>query len=321
MSGHTVSWLGSKDQHQQLRHIYRQPRKSPQHPNPSSHPFAQSSQFHHLFYQPASSLLCSSFALSAILAPHILRKMATLLSQLQSDRSKYQSVLVDIMTKKAKEEEGLQELQMATSLLTYLNSKVHALQDACYIAEQSSGSAAYWPSDLPMPRTSKKPFCEFRALYSMLISPRSVNTNKVHIADNVVEYWERRGEDSREEYTQIKPGLFTLTNFVEVQVSFMIVRIARQEYVFVPKLRALCLLDRVVEMDYNLSAIRCLASGQLSPLKKVKCKVGYRTLSSDESGNDNTTAQPPTKQLRRLALGESGPEVERVDVSMKEVAQ
>ncbi|KAI1796531.1 hypothetical protein LXA43DRAFT_1057812 [Ganoderma leucocontextum] len=337
--------------------------------------------------------------------------MATLLSQLQSDRSKYQSALVDIMTKKAKEEEGLQELQMATSLLTYLNSKVHALQDACYIAEQSSGKCcilALRPTDtqnieeailrvqgsilnvdLPPVRQYNIPrnlnrltdlkqsvtltglgtdqfdaaVHGVQAIYQLfynhisrsggrlrewipghdhqdltltftnryLTSSRDA-ADEVHIADNVVEYWERQGEDSREEYTQIKPGLFRLTNFVEVQVSFMIVRIARQKYVFVPKLRALCLLDCVVELRcHRIQATYCMLGlqpisdplpreRQLSPLKKVKRKVGYRTSSSDELGNDNTTAQPPTKQLRCLALGESGPEVERADVSMKEVA-
>ena len=46
---------------------------------------------------------------------------------------------------------------------------------------------------------------------------------------------------------EIKPGLFMLTNLVEVQVSFVIIRVARHEYAFVPKLRAICLLDRIVE--------------------------------------------------------------------------
>ncbi|KAI1784249.1 hypothetical protein LXA43DRAFT_1066948 [Ganoderma leucocontextum] len=106
---------------------------------------------------------------------------------------------------------------------------------------------------------------------------------------------------SSKKYAEIKPGLFMLTNLVEVQ-----------EHMFVPKLRAICLLDHVVETDYNLSAICCLASGQLSPLKKVKCKVGYWMPSSDESGNDDVHP-PPNKQLRGLNLGELGGEVERMD--------
>ena len=51
-------------------------------------------------------------------------------------------------------------------------------------------------------------------------------------------------------YVESKPGIFTvsLMNLVEAQVSFPIIRVAREEYVFVPKLRAICLLDRIVEM-------------------------------------------------------------------------
>ncbi|KAM5530475.1 hypothetical protein V8D89_015859 [Ganoderma adspersum] len=121
---------------------------------------------------------------------------------------------------------------------------------------------------------------------------------EVHTADNVVEYWEHRGGHTTSEvYTEIKPGLFTLTNLVEVQVSFAIIRVARQEYAFIPKLRAICLLNHIVEMDYNLSAIRVLVSGQLLLLKKIKCKVGYRMSSLDESA--------PNKHLRRLTLSEA----------------
>ena len=66
--------------------------------------------------------------------------------------------------------------------------------------------------------------------------------------------------------------------------------------------------------DYNLSAIRVLASGRLSPLKKMKRKVGYRTSSFDESSNDDI--HPPlNKQLRALVLGTT-----EGDVPMKEVA-
>ena len=95
---------------------------------------------------------------------------------------------------------------------------------------------------------------------------------EVHTADNVVEYWEHHSRESQSSkgsryalctyhilpmqeshilcskgYTEIKPALLTLTHLVEVQVSFIIVQIARQEYVLIPKLRAICLLDRTVE--------------------------------------------------------------------------
>ncbi|KAM5530398.1 hypothetical protein V8D89_015933 [Ganoderma adspersum] len=71
--------------------------------------------------------------------------------------------------------------------------------------------------------------------------------------------------------------------------------------------------------DYNLSAIHVLASGQLLPLKKIKCKVGYRMSSLDESGNDDGQLVP-NKHLRCLTLSEAKGKVERTDVSMKEVA-
>ena len=44
-----------------------------------------------------------------------------------------------------------------------------------------------------------------------------------------------------------KPEFFHLSNMVEVQVSFQVVRVGRHDYVFVPKLRAMCLLDREAE--------------------------------------------------------------------------
>ncbi|KAI1788706.1 hypothetical protein LXA43DRAFT_1097017 [Ganoderma leucocontextum] len=144
---------------------------------------------------------------------------------------------------------------------------------------------------------------------------------EAHLADNVVEYWERREGDTRDGYIEVKPHLFALTNLVEVQVGFMVIRVAHQEYVFVPKLRAICLFNRMVESDYNISTIRVLASGQLSPLKKVKRKVGYRTPLSDESGNDDIVP-PSNKQLKCLTLEESGrdSELDRADVPMKDSA-
>lgn len=35
---------------------------------------------------------------------------------------------------------------------------------------------------------------------------------------------------------------------VEVQVSFQAIRVARHDYVFIPKLRAICLLHRTAEV-------------------------------------------------------------------------
>ncbi|KAI1788906.1 hypothetical protein LXA43DRAFT_1063213 [Ganoderma leucocontextum] len=101
---------------------------------------------------------------------------------------------------------------------------------------------------------------------------------EVHTVDNVVEYWEHRKYSEGFDYDAVKLFMFALTSLVEVQVSFMIVRVARQEYAFIPKLHAICLFNHMVESslttskDYNISTICILASGQLSPLKKVKHK-------------------------------------------------
>lgn len=51
----------------------------------------------------------------------------------------------------------------------------------------------------------------------------------------------------REEYVRTKPQMFALSNLVEVQLSFMIVRVARQEYAFIPRLHAICSVSRMVE--------------------------------------------------------------------------
>ena len=69
--------------------------------------------------------------------------------------------------------------------------------------------------------------------------------------------------------------------------------------------------------DYNQSAIRTLASGQLSPLKKVKHKVSYLT-SSDESSNNDKTG-PPNKQLRLLTLEQPVQEGAKADIPMKDL--
>ena len=48
-------------------------------------------------------------------------------------------------------------------------------------------------------------------------------------------------------FERIKPDFFAPGHLVEVQVAFHAVRVSRAEYVFLPKLRALCLLDRTAE--------------------------------------------------------------------------
>ena len=49
-------------------------------------------------------------------------------------------------------------------------------------------------------------------------------------------------------YARITPDRLPLAGLVEVQVGFAAVRLGHQEYAFLPKLRAVCLLERQVEL-------------------------------------------------------------------------
>ena len=51
----------------------------------------------------------------------------------------------------------------------------------------------------------------------------------------------------RESFHSINPNSINATNLVELQVSFMAIKVKRGEYIFLPKLRSICVLDRIVE--------------------------------------------------------------------------
>ncbi len=105
---------------------------------------------------------------------------------------------------------------------------------------------------------------------------------------------------------------------VEVQIGFIAVKTGRTEYIFLPKLRSICLLNRAAEkvsllhqwilstmmltmvgQDYNTIAIRNLSQKKrISPLKKVKRKVGYGEDASEPSQEEG----PPQEQMKRLRL-------------------
>ena len=99
---------------------------------------------------------------------------------------------------------------------------------------------------------------------------RPLLRTEVHTTENNVDYWKRTlGSTSggstyvpsmlltrvrhssclavRMRFEQYKPEMFNLSNMVEVQVSFQVVRVGRHDYVFIPKLRAMCLLGREAE--------------------------------------------------------------------------
>ena len=45
----------------------------------------------------------------------------------------------------------------------------------------------------------------------------------------------------------IEPHHITLSNLIDVQMAFAMVKVSKREFVFLPKLRAICMLDRAVE--------------------------------------------------------------------------
>ena len=49
-------------------------------------------------------------------------------------------------------------------------------------------------------------------------------------------------------FERYKPEFFNLSNMVEVQVSFQAIKIGKHDYVFLPKLRSLCLINRDAEV-------------------------------------------------------------------------
>lgn len=111
---------------------------------------------------------------------------------------------------------------------------------------------------------------------------------------------------------------------VELQVAFQAIRVRRDEYIFLPILRAICLLSREVEQvsyiigwyanlyshriqDHNSAVIRTISSRTISPLKKVKRRVGY-----DKGGDSPDGAEG---LFKRLHVGESERPADR-DVAM-----
>ncbi|KAH9939696.1 uncharacterized protein BXZ73DRAFT_43519 [Epithele typhae] len=113
---------------------------------------------------------------------------------------------------------------------------------------------------------------------------RLVLRDHVHTTDNAVQYWERTVKNSKATYSKIKPHQINISNLVELQIAFTVVRLPRQEYVFVPKLCSICVLDRAVERRAK------------SPRRLMKRKVGY-----GESDKDDAEVA-----LKRMRLEDGG---------------
>ncbi len=164
-----------------------------------------------------------------------------------------------------------------------------------------------------------------------ILQPRL--TTQVHLQENVVEYWEQTVTENQgrcvvfrclplcksltaiSSFHRIKPdGIFPGT-MVELQIAFAAVKVGHHEYIFLPKLRAICVLSRAVQsvitsslfslccahymQDYNSSALKDLSLRAVSPLKKVKRKVGYGE--EEEIGMEESR-----RRLKRMSLQDGG---------------
>ncbi|EIW65145.1 uncharacterized protein TRAVEDRAFT_111478, partial [Trametes versicolor FP-101664 SS1] len=124
-----------------------------------------------------------------------------------------------------------------------------------------------------------------------ILQPRL--TTQVHLQENVVEYWEKTvTENQGSSFRRIKPDVIFPGTMVELQIAFAAVKVGCHEYIFLPKLRAIC--------DYNSSAIKELSLRAVSPLKKVKRKVGY-------GEQEETGMEESRRQLKRMSLHDSSP--------------
>ncbi|RPD67600.1 hypothetical protein L226DRAFT_474661, partial [Lentinus tigrinus ALCF2SS1-7] len=144
---------------------------------------------------------------------------------------------------------------------------------------------------------------------------RPLLRTEVHTLDNCVQYWQRMPKTSEGQfYERTTPDAFYLSNMVEIKFAIHIVKVGRQEYVFLPKLRALCLLGKE---DYNIACIRSITQKTVSPLKKVKRKVGYEREDSEEDRDG--PVEPPQKAMKRLTLAEGSSSKSSLDsASMQE---
>ncbi|KAI0666734.1 hypothetical protein C8Q78DRAFT_1072132 [Trametes maxima] len=142
-------------------------------------------------------------------------------------------------------------------------------------------------------------------------------SSQVHLQENVVEYWERQAHPTRPRtsFKRIKPDVIMPGTMVELQVAFTVAKLGQHDYIFLPKLRAICILNRVVHtvsvvlkfsQDYNMSVIKILSARNVSPLKKMKRKVGY-----DNDKENVNAVEAPQKQLKRLTLNDDRMEVSK----------
>ncbi|TFK80211.1 hypothetical protein K466DRAFT_444669, partial [Polyporus arcularius HHB13444] len=110
---------------------------------------------------------------------------------------------------------------------------------------------------------------------------RPLLLTEVHTLDNAVFYWQRMPASAAtsERVERTAPEIFCPSNMVQVRFAVHLAKVGRHEYVFLPKLRSICLLS---SEDYNIASIRAITRRAVSPLKKIKRKADYGKQDSDE---------------------------------------
>ncbi|RPD64293.1 hypothetical protein L226DRAFT_569748 [Lentinus tigrinus ALCF2SS1-7] len=126
------------------------------------------------------------------------------------------------------------------------------------------------------------------------------NLAKVIHPFNVLRLLLRTKEVGGYDFEKVKPELICLSNMIEVQFTVHVIKVGRQDYIFLPKLRAICLFGKQVVI---------VPAHVTSPLK-VKRKVGYGREDSEDDAHG--PAEPPKKAMRRPTLREGASR----DVSM-----
>lgn len=120
---------------------------------------------------------------------------------------------------------------------------------------------------------------------------------------------------------------------VQVRFAVHLAKVGRHEYVFIPKLRSICLLGSDVQrvslerfvrtsalgthlimQDYNIASIRAITHRVVSPLKKVKRKADY---GQEDSEQEDEPTEPPQRAMKRLALADGSKDDTKVNTSSK----
>ncbi|TCD64113.1 hypothetical protein EIP91_004526 [Steccherinum ochraceum] len=134
-----------------------------------------------------------------------------------------------------------------------------------------------------------------------------------HTEDNEVQYFERSIGRKGPVFRTIAPGFIQPTNMVEVQLGVCAQRLGVGKYIFLMKMRSVCVLNRVVKEAFT-SLPRLPMAVESSV--QIKRKVGYTCdseWSDSSSSDDESVASDPefgrnsvSQGMKRLKLRPDG---------------